>query len=544
MPEWSEHQEWHFPKAGIDRAGAFGRQPARQLPGTGEHARTTTDALNVRALDPGGTRSRGGSRPGLSRYVRTRINGSTRWVVQDLNSIVGTAFTAPGGGAMSQDSLSGRVVLLVAVSNGVVKTASPGDTAWTAVTNNTGSTPALNNTGILFSTACLQKLFFADGANWVYYTPLTNALETWAATAGTLPVDSDSNKPRLICTYRGRVVLSGLLKDPQNWFMSAVDDPFDFDYAPAFSTGQQAVAGNNSRAGLVGDVVTALIPYSDDVLIFGGDHTIYQLSGDPMDGGKLDVITEAVGIAWGQAWTMDPYGAVYFFSNHCGVYRYTPGRRLQPDDRISRPIDTLLKDINTGENIIRMLWDDRLQGLHLFVTPLDAPAVTTHYFWEQRAGAWWKDRFADKLYDPLCCTMIDGNDPDDRAALIGCWDGYVRALSMNADDDDGLPIDSYVVIGPITTPLLDDMLLSEIQGVLGTTSGDVTFEVFAGDTAEEALDNDPLMSGSWAAGRNFTTHAGVSGYAVYVKLSSEEPWAMEAIRAVVSTTGTTRRRRA
>jgi hypothetical protein len=115
---------------------------------------------------------------------------------------------------------------------------------------------------------------------------------------------------------------------------------------------------------------------------------------------------------------------------------------------------------------------------------------------------------------------------------------------MNADDDDGLPIDSYVVIGPITTPLLDDMLLSEIQGVLGTTSGDVTFEVFAGDTAEEALDNDPLMSGSWAAGRNFTTHAGVSGYAVYVKLSSEEPWAMEAIRAVVSTTGTTRRRRA
>lgn len=29
---------------------------------------------------------------------------------------------------------------------------------------------------------------------------------------------------------RPRIVLSGLMLDPKNWFMSAVDDPLDFDY--------------------------------------------------------------------------------------------------------------------------------------------------------------------------------------------------------------------------------------------------------------------------------------------------------------------------
>ncbi len=38
-------------------------------------------------------------------------------------------------------------------------------------------------------------------------------------------------KPRLVVRYRGRTVLSGLLADPGNWFMSSVDEPRNFEYA-------------------------------------------------------------------------------------------------------------------------------------------------------------------------------------------------------------------------------------------------------------------------------------------------------------------------
>ena len=119
----------------------------------------------------------------------------------------------------------------MAVSQGVLKTFSPGDTAYTTVTNNTGETPALVYSGVLFSTSCQQKQFFADGTNWCVYTPATNTLDTWAATSGELPVDEQGNAPTLICTWRDRVLLSGLLFDPQNIFASACGNPYDFDYS-------------------------------------------------------------------------------------------------------------------------------------------------------------------------------------------------------------------------------------------------------------------------------------------------------------------------
>ncbi len=41
-------------------------------------------------------------------------------------------------------------------------------------------------------------------------------------------------------------MLSGILYDPQNWFMSRVGDPTDFDYFPNDPDPARAVAGNNA----------------------------------------------------------------------------------------------------------------------------------------------------------------------------------------------------------------------------------------------------------------------------------------------------------
>jgi hypothetical protein len=526
----------HFPKAGIDLTRGFHRQLIRPGP-AGDYWWTCVSGNNVRANEPTLNRYRGASRAGLAKYLAGQVAGVS-WVVQELTVAVGDGFEPPGGQTV-QSSMSGRVVQLVAVSKGRVFTAVPGGTTWAEATNNTGETPPLNITGVMYSAANQQKLWFADGINWCYYNPPTNSVERWSASAGQLPVDSGNNTPRLICTWRGRTVLSGLIDDPHNWFMSAVNDPTDFDYSPESTTPTQAIAGNNAPMGLIGDVVTALIPYSDDVLIFGGDHTIYAMRGDPMQGGQIDLISDAIGISWGLAWCKDPYGTIYFVSNRMGVYSLVPGQLPQ---RISQPIEQLLQQLDTGANAIRLLWDDRFQGLHVFVTALAAPAACTHYYYETRSGAWWTDAYGNNNLNPLCCTVLDGNGPNDRVPLIGSWDGYVRAVSASATDDDGTAISSSVLIGPILTKDLDDVMLKEVQAVLGASSGAVTYEVLVGATAEQAAASTAVVSGTWSAGRNLTNLIRRAGHAIYIRLSSTNAWQMEAIRCLLSGQGKVRRR--
>ncbi len=489
MPE--QLKDLHFPKAGLDVSLAFSAQPNRPA-WNGEYARTTPLGVNVRGWEVLTNRIRGGSRAGLKKYLQVRP-GDIEYITQQLDSIVTV------GSNPMQLSQSGRVVTLVAVSQGSVFTTSVGGTAWTEATNVANTKPPLNVSGLVYSAANNQRLWFVDGTHYVFYDPPTNTVRQWQASIGALPVDEDGNAAKLICTWRGRTVLSGLLKDPQNWFMSAVSDPTNWDYNP--STGfvpSQAVAGNNSPLGFIGDVVTTMIPYTDDVLVWGGDHTIYMMQGDPAAGGQIDLVSDAIGMAWGMPWCKDPFGNIYFVSNKTGIYSLVPGQQPQ---RISQPIEQLLHQINTGTYGIRLIWSDRYQGLHVFVTLLAAPAPTIHFFYELRSGAWWTDVFANNNHNPLCCVTLDGNDPGDRVPLIGSWDGYVRSID-NALDDDGTPISSAVSIGPLLTPDLDDMMLYDLQAILGETSGTVNYSVYVGSSAEKALQSAPVATGVWQPGRN------------------------------------------
>jgi hypothetical protein len=555
----------HFPAAGLDVSQAFWRQPNRpigsmpKLPNqhfaTQIYARTSAVGVNVRGFEPASGRRRGGSRPGLVKYIAT-VPGGVTWITQELTQIVGTI--PPPGAAQMQLSNSGRVVTVVAVSQGNVYYANAGDTAWTAAINMSGETPPLNFSGIMFSAANNQLLFFCDGINYVYFSPSNGTVFPWVVAAyeagdtggaagtpkGKMPVDSQGNAARLIQTWRGRTVLSGLLFDPQNIFFSAVSDPFNWDYAPLSTTPTQAVALNLAPQGLIGDVVTSLCAYTDDILVVFGDHSIRMLRGDPMSGGQVDLISEAIGGSWGICWAKDPYGTIYFVSNKTGIYTLVPGQAPQ---RISQAIEQLLQPIDTGNNSIRVIWDDRWQLMHFFITPLAAPAATSHFAYEARTGAWWVDQFANNNHNPIALCAFDGNLPTDRLILLGSWDGYVRSVSLSATDDDGTPISSQVVIGPILTENMDDMLLKDVQAILGQSSGKVNYSIFVGPTAEAALSSAAVSTGVWSvsvnlAGRNFTNFIRRSGHAVYIQLTSNVAWAMEEIKIRIASQGKVRRR--
>jgi len=534
-----------FPKAGIDISGAFEQQmprPAEQKAGQGgqqikSYYRTTAFGNNVRAFDATQNRSRGASRCGLSKYVAGRVVASTRWIVQNIQAII----TMPDA---QNVNAAGRLVTLTAVCQGNVYSAVSGNTAWSLATNSTNplATPPLVYTGIVNSTTLNQLIWYADGTNWRYYNPRTNEVFTWAATTGILPVDADGATPRLICTWRGRIVLSGLPLDPQNWFMSRQLVPTDFNYVPQYIDTIQAVAGNASPIGLVGDVVTTLAPYDDDKLVIGGDHTIWIMRGDPANGGQIDRISDTIGMAWNASWCKDPFGNLFFVSNRMGVYVMQPGQPGSVPQRVSGPVEQLLQDVNTGQQTINLIWNDRFQGLHIFVSWTEQPAESTHFFYEARTGAWWTDTFRNILHNPLVSCTFDGNEAGDRVPLIGSWDGYVRAIDPDAEDDDGWPIDSDVILGPILTENLDDVLIKELQAVMGQTSNQVQFQVLVGTTAEEALSSTPVSTGKWKPGRNLSSYIRRAGHALYVRITGTRPWALESIRVRIAAQGKVRMR--
>lgn len=437
-----------------------------------------------------------------------------------------------------QKSESGRVVTAVAVSDGVLKFCDAGDTSWTTATNSSSTTPPLDDTRLNFGSACDGKLWYVDGINYRVFDPATGVVDDWVASAGSLPVDSDSRGARGVETWRGRIVLFAVIGAPQEWYMSRVGDPTDFEYAPPDPPGpapDDPVSSATGPQGKVGDVVTAFIPFNDDVAFFGCSHSLYLLQGDPQDNGQISLVSDSIGIAFGRAWCKSPNGTVYFFSNKCGLYTLVPGGQPQ---RISQAIEQLVQDINTGTNRVTMAWNDRSQGVHVWITPIEGITATTHLFFEQRANAWFQDIYDKPTHNPLCACQFDGNNPEDRVVLIGSKDGVVRFLDPNAPNDDGRPIFSTIVFQPIISPGFDDMVITELQAVMGSDSGVVSYQILAGTTAEQALNQrKPSVAGKFKPGRNATDNVTTRSHVLYLQVTSEVQWRMEEFRMIVETGG-------
>lgn len=439
---------------------------------------------------------------------------------------------------MVQQSTSGRVVTAVATSQGNIAYCHAGETAWTACTNSSSTTPPLSATRLNFATALDGILWFVDGLNYRQFDPSTGIVTDWTATAGALPLDNDGNTPRIIETWRGCTFLSGLIGDPYNWFISAVGDPTNWDLAPLSPGPTDAIVGSSAPQGKIADMVTGFIPFTDDIGFLGCTHSLWLFNGDPRAGGSIDLISNSIGMAWGRAWCIDPYGTVYFMSNRMGIYTIAPGAQPQ---RISQQIDNLLDDVDSGTNTISLCWSEREQGVHVYITPTQG-GEATHYFYEQRTGGWFQDEFNNSLQNPLCCCQFDGNSAEDRVELIGSFDGVVRYLDPNASTDDGRIIQSSVIIGPYSTDNLDEILWKEAQMVLGSDSGSVTYGILAGTTAEQALAQPPRVTGTWNGGRNATAYIRTASHVLYLELSSDNPWRMEQCRALIRTNGKIRRR--
>ena len=398
-----------------------------------------------------------------------------------------------------------RRVVGVAVSGGTIYTVERGGTP-TVPSDGTGalSTDAL----LVQSTVAFGKVYYTDGLNYKVYDPegydeavRRDGVSDWTARGlGQIP-----ERARLISTWSGRVVLARMTDEPHNWAMSAKNDPRGWEFFKPVPLVTDAILGNDSRQGLCPDIINAIIPYSDDLVIFGGDSSMHRLTGDPGLGGYFDLVTDSVGVAYGSPWCKDTMGVLYFFGSRGGIYAMHPGG--VPQSITIGTIESELLGIDLSRSFVELAWNTDLEQLHLFVLPRGVPSVATkHWVWERKRG-WFPDTFVTTGLQPTSVAVFDGDAPGDRVLVLGGYDGKLRYLDRNATSDDGERIEAEVEIGPIS-PLGSDResMFTGFQACLARAYSGCRYEWLIGDEPDniERVDTGRLSAGlnPWIRGRH------------------------------------------
>jgi WD40 repeat protein len=375
---------------------------------------------------------------------------------------------------------STRYQVTLAIAGGTVKKIDR--TSVTTVTNGAAALSPMART--IYAASFGVLTFFADGVSHKYYDARTNEMKDWAADVvyGKLPEDSNGGFTGLE-RWGNRLLAFGLEDDPSNFYFSARANPFD--WKPVVGQSGAAVTARLGPTGLFPEVLVAAIPYNDDLLVLGGDHTLYQLSLDPAVDGVLNLISDTVGIAPGRAWCRDGYGSVYFFGNNGGIYRLSLNG---PPQRISnRTIDQRTVDIDVANSIIHLEWDAKRQGIWVFVTSKLA-LHTTHYYYDFRTEGWFPVKFVTRHMNPNAIIVRDQDSAQDRRILMGGNDGYVREFSDELLSDNGTAFAKHFVIGPWTPQQMGgrSLAIDSMDVSLGRES-QAYMELWVADDPESAV---------------------------------------------------------
>jgi hypothetical protein len=281
-------------------------------------------------------------------------------------------------------------------------------------------------------------------------TPLWYDLEVHPdGSSGSLPTQA-----YLGCRWRGRLVLAGDTDHPHQWLMSRVGDQTDWAYVAGDALAP--IAGNNGDAGEVGDIITTLIPYTDDYLIFGMN----------------------------------------------GLYKMMPGWKIENISHIAIPELVVDEGVDPSTHRIEMEYDRKNHGLIVSVTLL-ADGTNSCYFvslTETTTGIF------PEVYPTECgpysMLFYDATDKDYQDLLIGCKDGYIRKFDPTPKDDDvgasDDAISSYVFypIVPMGEQDYEGKMTSMTVSVSGgaaagshTDSDGVTVDIYPADDAETLIED-------------------------------------------------------
>lgn len=430
--------------------------------------------------------------------------------------------------------LAPRETKLLAVSLGCVLNVTP----YSRSEILRGGSSALDQKARYVSTTTLyQKLFATDGSRAITYDPVKSGIvEPFKADKGEVP-----KRAQLVSNWRGRLVMARTTEDPHAWFMSALEDPFDWDYFTPPLSSAKAIFAGSSRAGRAPDLINSLCPYDDQQLIIGCDHALWYLPGDPYSGAQWQLLSDVTGMHYGNhTWCKDPQGWIYFFGARGGFYRMAPGGR--PERMTENTIERRLSDLDLDQYYVELHWNWRAEGIHIFVIPFGGGGtVVKHYFWGRRFDEWREDEFGSADNQPTAAVVLDGDKASDRRLLLASEDLHVLKWDEDTYNDDGTAIDSKELLGPYRPPFDQIARWSQFEAVLSEASSDITYTLYDSTTPETL--GAAKATGTLSSGRNPRKLSRARGANLWIELSNStagESWSFEEGTFHVSPAGRSR----
>jgi hypothetical protein len=378
------------------------------------------------------------------------------------------------------------------------------------------------------------RTFFADGIGYrVYDHQLRQLRDFEEAVSGDFPP-----RCRFIAAYRGRLVLAGG-DNAFTIFQSRFGDPFDFEFGVEIQSIAQAVAGTTSSQGSIPEPVTALMPWRNEVLFVGTSESLWAITGDLADGGRLDHIDKSQGVAPGYAWCESPRG-IYYFSNRGGVMLIS-GSFPVP---VSRAIERRLEEVDLSANSIEMRYNWIDKTVHVFVVPNSLGSVTEHFVYCEESGAWFVDDFGDGFERSITgAESLIGDTPEDRTLILGMADGQVYRWDQYAGNDAGRDVRSSAVVGPLVpSAQATELRVRGFHAELNSVQGGIRVATRASEAADAM--GPPSEFRELRPGRGDGVPLGASAPAVFIEVQGlGSAWSIHEARVEVERVGEARRMR-
>lgn len=416
------------------------------------------------------------------------------------------------------------------------ETVTVGAATWTLVYRTTtiefDTTHLITNAG---ATASLTPTSVVAPPHWL----------NWTVSSGSLP-DGGSN---IGCLCFGRIFLNSM-SNPHQWSCSRIFDALDWDTSQT-DVGAATIS-QNAKAGEVGDVIVAMIPYKDSYLTWGCANEIWILRADPLQGGVNTCISKSTGIFSPTSYCWDDKNNLFFLGSD-GIYMLSSEAIInaQPPENITKariPRLVTALGLNRRTDRVAMAYDKQRYGIQVSVTQQDGQWAVC--FWvDLRTGGLFPDTFPSGQIQ-ASLFYYNSYNAAERCLLLGGYDGYIRRYSDSVKYDEGNnAINSFVAIGPFVTDrgnTRKKVSVKEISLTLSENSNGVTVDIYGENSADlivnRVKEQQPAKITKILTGENLqnTITDKVTAIATAIKISNsnfDESWAIQETNIVLSDEG-------
>ena len=327
---------------------------------------------------------------------------------------------------------------------------------------------------------------------WAMNVRLEDAITNRLRGGSFTPIDAGSRPTEIL--YRDRVLtFSG-----RAITATRMGDHTDTALSSDVSDAMRAALFQLSEAGEQGETVVALVPHKDRYLLGFTAGETWSQHGDPLTGSRHCVSRE-VGIIGADAWCK-AHDTVYFMSEY-GLYSIgADGSGMKPVSEDIIPVEL------TGitDSACTLTYNHGDNGVYIHLTD------STSWFYDTARNGFW---------------------PFNSSAST-----------------------SHVLLGPFHLGRENNYgRIQNLHGNMASGSGDVTWRIVTGSTAEEAAANGKLAitaelaeedyqryvssSGTWSAGRSHMAYPRTRAIWCCIWLSASSAWAYETVAMTTMQSG-------